>query len=266
MRTTVLAVELEQGIEDAFSDVAAFVPKLLGFLVIVIVGYLVAKAVAKIADKVLEKVGFDQAVERGGIKQALSRSSYDASDIVGKVIFYALLLLVLQLAFGVFGANPISDLITSAIAYLPKVFVAIVIVVLAAAVAAAVKSLVQGALGGLSYGNALAGVASAFILAFGVFAALSQLQIAPNIVEGLYYAILALIVGSGIIAIGGGGIGPMRAQWEKALNKVEEEGPKAKQHLQATRGTTPAPPTTTTTSFADQVGSARSTTNIETSR
>ncbi len=245
MRTTVLAVEFEQGIEDAFSDVAAFVPKLLGFLVILVIGYLVAKAVAKIADKVLEKVGFDKAVERGGIKQALSRSSYDASDLVSKVIFYALFLLVLQLAFGVFGANPISDLITSAIAYLPKVFVAIVIIVLAAAVAAAVKTLIQGSMGGLSYGNVVASVASAFILAFGVFAALSQLQIAPNIVEGLYYAILALIVGSGIIAIGGGGIGPMRAQWEKALNKVEEEGPKAKQHLQSQRtSTTPAPTTT----------------------
>ena len=244
MRATVLAVELEQGVEDAFGDVAAFVPKLVGFLVILIVGYLVAKAVAKVADKILEKVGFDKAVERGGIKQALSRSSYDASDLVGKVIFYALFLLVLQLAFGVFGANPVSDLITSAIAYLPKVFVAIVIVVLAAAVAAAVKSVVQGAMGGLSYGNVVAAVASGFILAFGVFAALSQLQIAPNIVEGLYYAILALIVGSGIIAIGGGGIGPMRAQWEKALNKVEEEGPKAKQHLQSQRsGATPARPT-----------------------
>ena len=264
MRTTVLAVEFEQGIEDAFSDVAAFVPKLLGFLVILIVGYLVAKAVAKVADKVLEKVGFDKAVERGGIKQALSGSSYDASDIVGKVIFYALLLLVLQLAFGVFGANPISDLITSAIAYLPKVFVALVIIVLAAAVAAAVKSLVQGAMGGLSYGNVVASVASGFILALGVFAALSQLQIAPNIVEGLYYAVLALIVGSGIIAIGGGGIGPMRAQWEKALNKVEEEAPKAKQHLQAQRsGTTPAP---TSPSFADQVGSSGSTRQAETSR
>ena len=67
MRATVLAVEFEQGIEDAFSDVAAFVPKLLGFLVILVVGYLVAKAVAKVADKVLERVGFDKAVERGGI-------------------------------------------------------------------------------------------------------------------------------------------------------------------------------------------------------
>ena len=246
MRTPVLAVEFEQGIEDAFSDVAAFVPKLLGFLVILIVGYLIAKAIAKIADKVLERVGFDKAVERGGVKQALSKSKYDASDIVGKIIFYALFLLVLQLAFGVFGSNPVSDLLTSIIAYLPKVFVAIVIIVIAAAVAAAAKTLIEGSLGGLSYGKALANVASAFIIAFGAFAALSQLQIAPNIVEGLYYAILALIVGSGIIAIGGGGIQPMRAQWEKAMDRVEEEGPKAKQHLQSKKqssggGATPAP-------------------------
>ncbi len=233
MSTPILAVEFEQGIEDAFSNIASFVPKLIGFLVILIIGYLIAKAIGKIADKVLERVGFDEAVERGGIKQALSSSKYDASDIVGKIIFYALFLLVLQLAFGVFGANPVSDLITSIIAYLPKVFVAIIIIVIAAAVAAAAKTLIEGSLGGLSYGKVLANVASAFILAFGVFAALSQLQIAPNIVEGLYYAILALIVGSGIIAIGGGGIAPMRTQWEKAMSKVEEEAPKAKQHLES---------------------------------
>ncbi len=235
MNDPVLAVEFQQGIEDAFADVAAFVPKLLGFLVILIIGYIVVKAIAKIADKALERVGFDKAVERGGVKKALQSSKYDASDIVGKIIFYALFLLVLQLAFGVFGENPVSDLITSIIAYLPKVFVAIVIVVIAAAVAAAAKTLIEGSLGGLSYGKALANVASAFIIAFGAFAALSQLEIAPNIVEGLYFAILALIVGSGIIAIGGGGIAPMRTQWEKAMRKVEEEGPKAKEHLQAKR-------------------------------
>ena len=256
MTTPLLAVEFEQGIEDAFSDVASFVPKLIGFLAIVIIGYFIAKAIAKIADAVLERVGFDKAVERGGVKQALSSSKYDASDIVGKIIFYALFLLVLHLAFGVFGDNPVSDLITSIIAYLPKVFVAIIIIVIAAAVAAAAKTLLEGSLGGLSYGRAVANVASAFIVAFGIFAALSQLQIAPNIVEGLYYAILALIVGSGIVAIGGGGIAPMRAQWEKAMARAEEEGPKARQHLQARKGGTTPP-------SGAQVGAA-STTRIST--
>jgi hypothetical protein len=265
MASPILAIEFEQGIEDAFADVAEFVPKLIGFLVILVIGYLIAKALSKVADAILERVGFDRAVERGGVKQALSASKYDASDIVSKIIFYALVLLVLQMAFGVFGTNPVSDLITDIIAYLPKVFVAIVIIVIASAVAAAVKSLVEGALGGLPYGRMIANIASTSIIGFGAFAALSQLQIAPNIVEGLYYAILALIVGSGIVAIGGGGIAPMRAQWERAMARAEEEGPKAKSHLQARKGTATATTTTVSPSTDQLVGSAR-TTRVETER
>lgn len=233
--TTMLAVEFEQGIEDAWSNVAEFVPKLVAFLVILIVGWLIAKLIAKAVDAVLERVGFDRAVERGGIKKALSKSQYDASDILSKVIFYALFLIVLQAAFGVFGPNPINDLLRGLIAYLPNVIAAIVIIVITAAIATAAKSLLENALGGLGYGRILANVAAGFILAFGIFAALNQLRIAPEIVNGLYYAVLALIVGSGIIAIGGGGIAPMRRQWERALTKVEEEAPKVREASQESR-------------------------------
>ncbi len=240
---SVVAVDLGQGVEDALADVVAFVPRLLAFLVILVLGYFVAKAVAKVADAALERVGFDRAVERGGIKQALSRSRYDASDILAKVIFYALFLLVLQLAFGIFGPNPVSALIAGVIAYLPRVVVAIIIVVIFAAVAAGARTLIQSTLGGLSYGNTLANVASVAILVVGTFAALNQLGIAPAIVNGLFYALLAVIVGSAIVAIGGGGIQPMRSRWERALSRVEEEAPEARQQLQDRRRRPPAGPT-----------------------
>jgi Conserved TM helix len=231
----ILAVELDQGIEDAWSDVATFVPKLVGFLIVVVLGWFVAKAIARIADGVLERVGFDKAVERGGVKRALESSKYDASDIVGKLVFYALFLFVLQFAFGLFGDNPVSDLISGVIAYLPKVFAAILIVVVTGAIAAAVKSLIEGALGGLEYGRLLAGAASVAIIGVGVFAALNQLQIAPAIVNGLFYAILAVVAGSLIIAVGGGGVGPMRAQWEKAFRRMEEEAPRIREQRSAAR-------------------------------
>jgi len=227
-----LAVEWSQGIEDAWADVAAFIPKFLGFLAILVIGYLVVKAISKAADAALEKVGFDKAVERGGIKQALSKSSMDASTIVSKIIFYALFLFVLQMAFGVFGENPVSDMINGVVAYLPKVLAAIVIVVVMAAVAAAAKVLISNMLGGLSYGNALANVTAGAIIAVAVFMALSQLQIAPAIVNGLFYALLALVVGSGIIAIGGGGIQPMQQVWQRSLTRIEEEAPQMKQAAQ----------------------------------
>ena len=231
----VTAVEFSQGVEDAWSEVASFVPKLLGFLVVLVVGYIVAKVIAKIADRVLERVGFDKAVERGGVAKAMERTKYDASDIVGKVIFYALFLIVLQMAFGVFGSNPVSDLITGVIAYLPKVLAAILIIVVAAAVAAAVKELLEASLGGLSYGRGLAFGAATAILVVGVFAALDQLQIAPDIVNGLFYAVLAIVAGSAIIAIGGGGILPMRARWDKALARLDEESGAVRQEAQGSK-------------------------------
>src|SRR5207237_7804233 len=124
------------------------------------------------------------------------------------------------------------DLLTSVVAYLPKVFAAILIIVVAAAIAAGVKEIVEASLGGLSYGRALSLAASATIVTIGLFAALNQLQIATPIVNGLFYAALAIIVGSSVIAIGGGGITPMRTQWEKALAKIEQEGPQMRQEAQ----------------------------------
>jgi hypothetical protein len=60
---------------------------------------------------------------------------------------------------------------------------------------------------------------------FAVFAALDQLQIAPRIVTGLWYALLAAVVGSTIVAVGGGGIRTMQRYWERAAGRAEARGP-----------------------------------------
>jgi hypothetical protein len=221
----VQAVDFGRGVEDAWSTVAAFVPKLVAFLVILLIGWLVAKAVEKILDKVLERVGFDRWVERGGIKRALANSKYDASSILGRIVYYAILLFALSTAFGVFGPNPISAYLAAIVGYLPKIFVAILILVIAAAIAAAVKNLIENTLGGLSYGRLLATIASVVILVIGVTAALNQLQIATAVVNAVLYAALAAVAGIAIVAIGGGGIRPMQQRWERALGRYDAEKP-----------------------------------------
>jgi hypothetical protein len=232
VNTLVAQVDLESGLEEAWRRTISFLPKLGGFLLILVVGYFIAKAIEKILDRVLERVGFDRLVERGGIKQALARSQYDASSILSRIVFYIAFLFVLQLAFGVFGPNPISNLIQGIIAFLPRLFVGIVIVIITAAAATAVKTIIQAALGGLSYGNLLANVGMALIWFIGIAAALNQVRIAPEIVNGLFYAVLALVVGTGIVAVGGGGIQPMRERWQRVLNKMDQEAPRIKQEAQ----------------------------------
>lgn len=223
-------MDIEQSFSDAVDAVIEFLPKLIGFLLILIIGYIIAKVLSKIVAKVLEKVGFDRAVERGGVKTMLDKSQYDASDILAKIVFYAVMLFVLSTAFGVFGPNPISEYLSAIIGYLPKLFVAILIVIIASAIAAAAKGLIQNSLGGLTYGAVLANVASILILALGIIAALDQLEIAQNVVNALLYASLAAVVGVVIVAVGGGGIGPMQGRWERGLDKMDQEGPQVKAH------------------------------------
>ncbi len=225
-----VAIDIQQGLTDAWNSIATFVPKLLGFLVIVLVGYVVAKLVAKAVNALLERVGFDRWVERGWLKSGLDRARTDASDVLALLAFWAVFLLVLQLAFGVFGPNPISVLLTGLIAYLPKVFVAIVILVIAAALAKVATDVLLAVLGSVPAGVWIARIAGAAIMIFGVFAALSQLEIAPAIVNGLYYAILAGLVGAFIVAVGGGGIRTMQRYWERASASVETTGRELKEH------------------------------------
>ena len=225
-------VDFSRGLEEAWTKVASFTPKFLAFLAILLVGYILAKILQRVLNKILERVGFDRVVERGGVKKALERSKFDASDILSKIVFYVVFLFVLQLAFGVFGPNPISELITGIVAFLPRIFVGVVIVVITAAVATAVKEIIEVTLGGLPYGRMLAMIAMAAIWFIGISAALNQVEVAPEIVNGLFYAVLALIVGSAIVAIGGGGIEPMKERWQRALIRLDQEAPKAKQEAQ----------------------------------
>ena len=220
------SVQWGNGFSSAWTNVATFVPKLVVFLVILVVGYVIARAVAKILSAVLTRVGFDRLVERGGVKTALDRSKYDASDILAKIVYYAIMLFVLSTAFGVFGSNPVSGYLHAVIAYLPLLFVAVVIVVIAAAVAAGAKTLIQNSLGGLEYGRLLGSLASGFILAVGVIAALDQLHIAANVVNAILYAALAALVGIAVVAVGGGGIKTMSARWEAVADRYDQEKPR----------------------------------------
>jgi hypothetical protein len=112
------------------------------------------------------------------------------------------MLFVLDVAFGVFGSNPISGFLHGVIACLPLVFIAIVIIVITAAIAAAVKHMIGNSLGGMPYANVLGNLAWGFILALGIIAAVNQLHIAPNVLNAVLYAALAALAGIAIVAVG----------------------------------------------------------------
>jgi len=228
MTEPLAAVDFETPIRDGFTTVATFVPKLLGFLIILGVGYLIAKFVAKLVDRLLERAGFDRAVEKGGLKKALDRSSFDASDIVAKLVFFAIFVPVLSAAIGVLGIAALQQPLAAFIALIPNIIVAVILIVLGAVIAGAVKNLIESALGGLSYGKALATIASLLILLGFVKSALDQVGVATTVTGPLLYAILGTVAGVVIVGAGGGLIRPMQHRWETWLNKAEDESSRIK--------------------------------------
>ena len=239
-----LALDLEGPVTDGFRSVMTFVPKLIGFLVILLVGYFIAKLIAKLVDKGLEKAGFDRAVERGGIKKALAKSSYDASDIVAKLVFFAVFIPFLSAAVGTLGIVALQEPLAAFIALIPRIIVAIVLVVIGAVIAGTVKSFIENALGGLSYGKVLANVASILILLGFVKSALDQVGIATTVTGPLLYTILGTVAGVIIIGAGGGLIKPMQGRWESMLNKAETESANVKAQARTSTSTPGSTPTT----------------------
>ena len=227
-----LALDLETPVRDGITTFTTFIPKLLGFLVILAIGYFVAKIVSKVVDKLLERAGFDRAVERGGIKKALAQSKFDASDIVAKLVFYAIFIPFLSAAVGALGIAALQQPLSAFIALIPRIIVAVVLVVIGAVIAGAVKSLIQNTLGGLSYGKVLANVASILILLGFVKSALDQVGIATSVTGPLLYTILGTVAGVIIIGAGGGLIKPMQGRWETMLNKAETESANVKAQAQ----------------------------------
>lgn len=238
------AIDWQGGLTNAWNTVANFVPKLLVFLVVLFVFWLIAKFVSKAIGMLLGKVGFDNLLAKAGAGDMEARTGVDAVSIITKLVYYFILLIGLQLALSAFGpANPVSQTVDKIVAWLPNLVVAVVIVVIAMAVANAVKDILGGVLGGVSYGNVITNIAGAFIIALGVIAALDQIGVATAVTLPVLITVLATVGGILVVGVGGGLIQPMRNRWEGWLDNISQESDKARSR---TAGYTSSGATTTT--------------------
>ncbi|GAB4009804.1 mechanosensitive ion channel family protein [Nocardioides ultimimeridianus] len=216
-----LSIDWSGIFSDNLKNVINFVPKLIVFLVVLFIGWLIAKAVAKGLGLLLQRVGFTRLLAKAGADQALASAQIKPIDLITKLVYYFVLLIALQLALSAFGpTNPVSAIVNDIVNWLPKALVAIVIVVIAGAVANAVRDLLSASLGGVSYGGLLARIAAIFIIALGVIAALNQVGIGLSVTLPVLIAVLGTIGGILVVGVGGGLIVPMRSRWETWLDQL----------------------------------------------
>ena len=194
-------------LEDTFGLLADFGLQLVLFLLILLVGLFVARWIRRIVHRVLTAIRFDEYIDRSGIGGPLERAGFpDSGRFVARIFYYLIVLLVLQLAFNVFGDNPITQALADLVRWLPQLIVAIALVIIGGLVANVVGDLVAGATAGQGYGPFVTRIATIAVWLFFGLAALDQIQIGEDLVDTLTTAIFASLSAILIIKFGVGGI------------------------------------------------------------
>jgi len=120
----VAGVDISQSLQEGLNDLIGFIPKLIGFLIILLIGYLVAKALQKVVALALEKVGTDKALRSGTTGEYVNRVAPDTSPsrLIGTVVFWFILLGQIRYSIEglpTFVADQVSDSPTNCLSPTP---------------------------------------------------------------------------------------------------------------------------------------------------
>ena len=176
-------------------QVGAFLPKLVVAVLILIVGYFIARFISKLVRMLLSKVGIDNLGEQGGINRFINRLGPEVtwSSIVGKIVFWLVMLIFVITATETLGMKPVSDGLYAFVGYLPQVFAAMIIIVVGMLLASFIRDLIErsGEAMGADYAEPLSKIIFGFIMLMVFLTAVKQLDIGTELTEGVVKIVLA---------------------------------------------------------------------------
>lgn len=231
MSRRVVAIDWGGSFETGLDTFFGFLPRLLAFIVILVIGWIVAKVVAAIVRKALEKLGVDKQLHESDAHSYVERVLPGASPSNGisRVVFYLVFVFFLFTAIGALQIPALTTFMNQVLAYLPNVIVAIVIFVIAAAVSGAVAGAIVKVMGDTPTGKVAASVLPAIVMVIALFMILEQLQIAPEIVRIAFAATMGALALGLALAFGLGG----RPVAQRMLEDAYQSGQKAKEQVKA---------------------------------
>jgi len=191
-----------EAISHSFTSFFAFLPALLGAILLLLLGWIVASLIGRLVEKALRAIGFERAVAETGIGDVVQRSGTrtTASRIVGQLSKWFLFLIFVQAAANILQMPQLTAIINSIVLFIPNIVVALAIIVVGALVAKFLAGLVRGTVSrmGAANPNLLATLTNYAVIGFAVIAALNQLGIATVVVNTLFIG----LVGSVALAVG----------------------------------------------------------------
>jgi len=216
-----------EALEETWSAILMFLPKLIGALLIFLVGWLFAAFVGKVVSEILKKLKIDRLFERTGWKEALEKAEIkvEVSKFLGEICKWILVIVFLMAAVETLGFYQFSRFLERVVRWLPNLVVAVVIFIVGVVVADILEKITKASAKkiGVSLANLLGGIVKGAIYVFTALAILLQLGIAQEIIRALVYGIvfgLSLALG---LAFGLGGKDAAANLIEEFKKKISEK-------------------------------------------
>ena len=214
-------------IRQMLTKIMAYLPILLGALIILIVGWIVAKVIRRAVDLLLKTVRFDMMADKTGISEVLRKGDLNitAREVVSGLVYWLIIIMVLVMTVDALGLPKASDVLASLFAYVPKVIAALLVLVVAMFLASFVSGIVRTASGNanLPRPELIAGISRWAIIIFAATIAMEELGITPLLVATTFNIILGGVVLALAIAFGLGGKDAAARYLEESKHKHKHE-------------------------------------------
>src|SRR5215216_6520593 len=221
---------LTTSLAAALSLFLGAIPRIIGFLVILIIGWLIAGALAAGVAAILRAVKFNVLAQRSGLQGFIHNMGLktDASGFLANIVKWFVRLIVLVVAFDALGLPAVSNVLQQFLLWIPNLVVAVVVLVIAGLAANALSNLVRGATAQAGFDNPdlLATIARVAVWAFGIVVAVNQIGIAQELVNTLFMGFIGALALAAGLAFGLGGRETAAQILDGWYNRSRTAGPK----------------------------------------
>ncbi len=196
-------------LQTLWTGFIAFLPNLLGAIIIFIIGWIIAVLLGKLVAQVVRTLRVDQILGKMGFKRSLEKANLklDSGKFIGELVRWFFIIVFLMAATDILGLPQLTEFLKRVLLYIPQLIVAVLILLAAVLIANFLQKLVKASVetAGLGSANFLATVTKWAILIFAILAALLQLGIVPALIQTLFTGLVAALVISVGLAFGLGG-------------------------------------------------------------
>lgn len=193
---------------DMWGGVLNLIPKLLAAIIIFIIGWAFGVILGSVVAQIIRAIKIDQLLRSVGLEAVLVKGGFklDTGAFIGALVKWFIIIVFLVASVDILGLSQVNDFLISVLVYLPNIFVAAIILVLAALIADAVSKVIIGSAKAASVPSAqfMGGIAKWAIWVFAIFAALDKLLIS-DLFGVLFQAIIYALALAGALAFGLGG-------------------------------------------------------------